>query len=448
MAPAQSLQRFNDSVDLLLGVEKNPASMPSQTFDEAHVEIETLLQQTRAQHAPIPPDPASPLYNFQTGRPIAAHPSPDLGNAQDGFNMGLEAAMQQTALVSPSLGYFEGPGLTVADPTWHTHTGTIHQNPDELRLGYEIPPQPAGYTYTQTRVQRDLATSPYPVGRPELARTSMNAQYSAGNMHRNLSGPTYEPAESHFPIGKQVTRNSWDCMWGSDGSGSSLPAGKRQPCSQRCSTLEALKMHFSSEHASFRDGGYMWRCTQCGLDWHTSRESCPQCGVLSWQTCYWAKVCMPSTPIPRPPVHVPAEDRAAGSRPPPWENQSTQTSGVHGAYNWPVRFSSGGYGNVSGDGKYLHAELMGTLNSSQQPRVDCTKTAPATCRSGKRLSELARHNGFIMKLVSLACVSATFPGLLVLAVYIFIWIDHQPSTRRSCVRYNDATSYIVDGRLS
>ncbi|GAB1312388.1 hypothetical protein MFIFM68171_02598 [Madurella fahalii] len=430
---------YVDDFDLF-GVEQNPATFPAQSFsgeqDGAHLEIDNILQQTRNGHTPVSPSPASPLYNFEGSRVTTANPDPGFGAGQEEAHVRFETASQQTASVSQSLAYAPIPRFLTANhspianrPGPHYLTGNIHQSSDDACAD-------SGTHARRTRLQQTPAQPvqvmpSFQAARPRIITTDQTIPY-----HRALEGANSQSSEPHIPIGKHVIvdRDVWDCMWGSSETDSSVST-EREPCSQRCNTLDALTTHFASQHAPFYDGNYMWRCTKCRLDWFAPSESCRQCGRFSWQKLYWATVSISSKQTPASPLRV-AVDKGTWNHA-AWANQSAPMAGAAGGYNGPFMLACGAYENVSGTSQSFMAALAAASESSQQPcRVDCAKISPDDpIRSHDLIAQTLGH------------ASTALPALLAAALFVLVLLETLLSPGRSCVGYSNAVPCLVDNPL-
>ncbi|KAK3311526.1 uncharacterized protein B0T15DRAFT_79039 [Chaetomium strumarium] len=173
-----------------------------------------------------------------------------------------------------------------------------------------------------------------------------------------------------MPIGKQVSSNGqWDCSWGSEECDSSVSSGGVPCCRQRCMTLEELKMHFQSSHASFHGDWSMWRCTYCKLDDAKPTGRCPQCSNPYWQRWHWANVGVMSGQTSRLVSRVPTEDASPSNRS-SWTNQSAYFSHPGGGHSGSYTSSWGyGYGNASGQPSWT-AQAAAAWRDSEQ-RASC-----------------------------------------------------------------------------
>lgn len=393
-----------------------------------------MLQQARNPHTPVSPTPASPLYNLESSRVIAVNPNPGFAAGLEGPHVWFGTA-GQTAPVSQTLVFSQAPRYPTANHnctanlSHHYLAGNVRQNQDDARVESEA-------RVRRTRVQQTPGQSGQAVPSSHTAHPGIITTGSAIQYRGPFWGVSSQPDQSRIPIGRQVITdgNRWECMWGSSETDSSVST-EREPCSQRCDTLDILKIHFASQHAPFHDESHMWRCMECGFDWIDPSEWCLQCGQFSWQTWYWAEVSISSKPTPPLLLRV-APDKDT------WNhsvsmNQSVPMAGAAGGYNSPFMFSYGGYGNVSGTSQSFKAASAAASESSQQPyRVDCLKSS---------LDNPMRCQGLIAK--TLGHASTAIPGFVAATLFILMFLESLPSASRSCVGQSNAVSCIVDNYL-
>ncbi|KAL2020470.1 hypothetical protein VTK56DRAFT_8355 [Thermocarpiscus australiensis] len=244
----------------------------------------------------------------------------------------------------------------------------------------------------QTVVRPNSQASPLcKVGDARAATSSAGSQSSFGLMTQDHTATNIE---RRIPIGRQVTPygHEWECMWGGgDETDSSVSICELEPCNRRCSTVEALKTHFTSFHGPFWDADYMWQCTICGFQWISPHGPCFYCSEPSSRQAWcFAKVSIPPRSTSRPSVRVPNGDAS---------NVNLSASGTHsarvygpaGGHNVPSSSSYGATWNPSGAGQSSRAAKANALRGSSQAKDHCMKAALAACHYGDNLDHDRRR---------------------------------------------------------
>lgn len=290
------------------------------------MDIEPLLQQTQNQPPQDFPSPPSPSHSF-----------PNSGitvSAIQGFQQPVSSRQPTASVDTPGL--FTTTTAPIANPSLGTPQ---HQDCLLVEFG----------TLTRRTSRRPASARRRAVPPPDDARRQVAVAPDPTVQHPLTAQETI-PQESYAPIGKCVPgdRYKWHCMWGSRETDFSVST-ERVPCSERFDKTQGLRAHFAIRHAHLREGDHLWKCTGCGFYWNDPCALCAQCQRYSWQTWYWAKVCVSVAPAPAP-THQPVAPVAAGDGSalthPAWvANPSAPMFDASGGPNGPLMISdaSGGY---------------------------------------------------------------------------------------------------------